>query len=272
MDMKVQSNVIKVLNYLAIAIIFLSCSTAFGADAVNNDDSEGETAVVTPKPLDTFEPFNRLIFRLNEKLDRFAVKPACRFYNKAMPRPLNKGVDHFLDNITSTISVVNDVLQANFYQATTDSWRLAINSTAGVGGFFDVAAKTGLAPSDIVGFGATFERWGYVNSRYIVLPFLGPRTIRDTVGLVLDYYATPIAYFDNVSLRNSLIVLEYIDKRAQLMRFQKVYEQIALDPYVFMRDAYYQNRVYRIARTKQLDDPYTAEDTKKHEDDYYING
>ncbi len=220
-------------------------------------------------PRDPLEGYNRVVFTINDKLDKYVVKPAAEFYNKIIPRPLNLGIDNIFNNISGTESIFNDLLQANFYQSTRDIWRFAIDSTVGVGGLFDVGQRVGL-PYQVNGFGLTLTKWGYKNSTYFVLPFYGPKTIRDTLAMPVNIYTTVTPYLDNVALRNSLYAIFLLDKRAQLLRFQNVYDEMAIDPYIFQRTAYLQRQAYLVERVSELNNPYTAENTKAMVRDYYI--
>lgn len=243
-------------------------------DNSTNDATDGaiDDALFAPaaEPKDPLIKYNRFMFEVNEKLDKYIMKPAAELYNKIMPRPLNTGLDNVFHNFQAPKIIVNDALQANFYQATQDCWRLVLNTTVGVGGLFDVGDTLGLQykPND---FGLTLAKWGYENSSFFVLPGLGPSTIRDTLTLPAEYVTTPQSYIDDVALRNSLRAVEILDKRAQLLRFQGVYDQMALDPYVFQRNAYLQRRSYLMERNKELDNPYTTQNTQVLKRDYYIN-
>ena len=213
-------------------------------------------------PKDPYEPFNRVMYHFNDFLDKAALKPVATLYLKVVPKPLVKGISNVFSNIDTIPTVANDVLQANFYQATSDFWRLAINSTVGILGFFDVAADIGLEPNK-EDFGLTLARWGYTNSNYLVLPFFGPSTLRDGLGIPVDYYGFSI-YPDihPVLQRYELYGLGIVSRRADLLRFQNVFDQASLDRYVFIRDAYTQRRKYLIQRNKELGDPYLEKNEK----------
>lgn len=205
---------------------------------------------------DPYEKFNRVMYRFNDVLDRAVLKPVATLYNKIMPKPLNKGIGNFFYNIDTIPTVFNDVLQGNFYQATSDTWRLGINSTVGILGLFDVASDMGLEPNK-EDFGLTLARWGYTNSNYLVLPFFGPSTPRDAIGLPIDYYGFSIyPRIHPARQRYELYGLGVISNRAHLLQYQNVMEQAAVDKYVFMRDAYMQRRSYLMERNKELGDPY----------------
>lgn len=195
---------------------------------------------------DPFEKINRVIFRFNDFLDTVIMKPIATLYVKIMPKPLNKGIHNIYNNINNIPTIANDILQMNFYQATNDSWRLVVNSTIGVGGLFDFAAVIHL-PAYTNDFGLTLARLGYAQSHYLVLPFFGPSTIRDTMGIPVDYYAFSIyPYIHSTSLQYGIWGLGLVDKRVQLLQYQAVMDEAALDKYVFIRNAYLQRRAYQI--------------------------
>lgn len=214
----------------------------------------------TAAPRDPYEKFNRAMFKFNDVLDKAILIPIATLYVKIVPKPVSKGLSNFYNNFETVSTVLNDVLQANFYQATSDFWRLIINSTVGVLGFFDVATNLGLEYNK-EDFGLTLAHWGYKNSNYLVLPFLGPGTVRDQVGWMINYeYLSLYPYIDPTSARYEIYAGSVIVRRAELLRYQNVFEQAALDKYVFVRDAYLQRRNYQIERNKQLNDPYLEKD------------
>jgi len=223
----------------------------------------------TVEPKDPLEGYNRFAYKVNDTLDKYIAKPASHIYNSVMPRPLNNMVNRAFENLDTIPTVLNDLLQANFYQATSDTWRLAINSTIGIGGAFDVAADMGLE-YNVEDFGLTLAKWGWTNSVYFVIPILGPSTIRDALGRPVNYTMSVFPYIRKVFWRNSLYVWYLLNQRAQLLRFQKVFDQAAIDPYVFTRNAYLQRRAYLIERDNELNDPYNKKDMKKYYDPNYL--
>jgi phospholipid-binding lipoprotein MlaA len=210
----------------------------------------------TVNPADPYEPFNRVMFNFNDFIDRAILKPVAIAYNKVVPKFLAKGINNMFSNIDTIPTVTNDVLQVNFYQAASDTWRFTLNSTVGIAGFFDVAQHVGLEPN-AEDLGLTLARWGWKNSDYLVLPFLGPTTVRDGIAWPVNYeYFTVYPYINSVGIRYGIYGVGLVSKRAELLRFGDVMDQAALDKYVFMRDAYLQSRTYRIERNEQLGDPY----------------
>lgn len=213
-------------------------------------------ATRSSNPEDPYEPFNRVVYSVNDKLDRFLLKPIAEVYNKIIPKPLSKGISNFFSNLDLFPTVANDILQGNFYQATSDIWRLAINSTIGILGLFDFATEMGLEPNK-EDFGLTLARWGYTHSNYLVLPFFGPSTPRDAMGLPVDYYLFSVyPHIYPTRTRYELYGLGVVARRADILSFQNVMQQAAIDKYVFLRDAYLQRRAYLIQRNKELDNPY----------------
>ena len=208
------------------------------------EDSDEYYAV---SPGDPYEKFNRSMFSFNEKLDQYVLKPVATFYNLIMPRPLNEGVHNFFVNIDTVPTIANDILQLHFYQAANDIWRFGVNTTVGIGGLFDVASRIKLMPykND---FGMTMARYGYSRSTFIMLPFWGPRTIRDTVSLPVDYYAFSLyPYMHPESLQYGVYGVSVIDWRAQVLKHQDLFDIAAVDKYAFIRNAYIQ---YRSAAVK----------------------
>lgn len=221
---------------------------------------ETELGFVAEQVDDPHEKFNRAMYKFNDQLDTYLLKPVATIYKKVLPTFVTNRVSDFFVNVSVGSSVVNDLLQGNFYQSTVDAWRFAINSTIGLAGVFDVASEIGL-PKNEEDFGLTLARWGYTNSAYLVLPFWGPSTWRDAFAIPVNIYTSYYVYVSDVWLRNSLTVLKFIDIRAQLLDFQKTYEEMVLDPYVLTRSAYMQRRNYQIERNKdKLDSPYSPKE------------
>jgi len=240
---------------------------AASSDAATASD---EQALEEDQPVqdDPSENFNRAMFIFNEKVDNIVLKPLATLYNKILPTPLNQGITNFFNNIRTVPTIANDILQLHFYQTLNDSWRLVINTTIGIGGLFDVATRMGLTPytND---FGLTLARWGYQNSYYLVLPFFGPSSFRDGVSLFVDYYAFSV-YPRIYPARTRYVIygVGVVDRRAQLLQFQTVLEEAALDKYVFIRNAYLQRRSYEkeqnqnqgiISKTKTDEAPFDEE-------------
>lgn len=192
-------------------------------------------------PKDPAEGFNRAMFAFNEGVDTVLLKPVAKGYDAVLPAPVRSGVTNFFGNIADLFIGVNNLLQGKPLEGFSDFGRVLVNSTIGILGLFDVASEMGMEKHE-EDFGQTFGRWGVGDGAYVVLPFFGPRTVRDTVGLVLDVAADPVANIDDVSTRNSLLALRIIDTRADLLPADKVIEEAALDKYAYVRDGYLQRR------------------------------
>ena len=214
-------------------------------------------ALAQDNPHDPMEGFNRAMFAVNEGLDKAAIKPVAQAYEFVTPLPVRAGVGDFFSNIADFRNTLNNSLQGKFADAASDLGRLLINSTVGIFGLFDVASELGLEKHD-EDFGQTLAVWGWGDSSYLFWPVVGPRTVRDTGGLVVDIYSDPTWYTLNksVAARNSLVALPFVDVRASLLPTDKVVEEAALDKYAYVRDAYLQRRQNQIfdGRPPRLDD------------------
>jgi len=215
---------------------------------------------------DPYEGFNRVIFNFNDFLDHAVLKPLGTLYKDIVPKPLSKGISNFFANFYTIPTVINDLLQGNFYQTTSDAWRFTINTTVGVLGFFDVASYMGLEPNT-EDFGLTLARWGYKDSNYLVLPIFGASTVRDGLfGLPVYYFMTPYAYISPMEVSYAIYGVDLTSRRADLLNYQSVFDQVMLDKYSFVRDAYLQRRAYQIQRNTELGDPYLEKNAAQMEE------
>lgn len=192
-------------------------------------------------PKDPIEGFNRAMYSFNEGLDTVAIKPLAKGYDAVLPSPVKRGVANFFGNIDDIFIGVNNLLQGKGRDGVADFGRVVINSTVGIFGLFDIASDAGIEKHD-EDFGQTFGRWGVGPGAYVVVPFFGPRTARDTVGLVLDVKADPVPNISDVPSRNTLLVTRIVSDRAQALPADKVIEEAALDKYSYIRDGYLQRR------------------------------
>lgn len=231
---------------------------AVGKDSKTTELDDDFTPTTTPDPL---ERFNRGMFQFNDLVDVYIAKPVATFYNIIMPKPLNQGIHNFFNNMGELPTIANDILQFNLYQALNDAWRFTINTTLGIAGFFDIASRIGL-PYYANDFGLTLAIWGYKDSTYIVIPFWGPRTVRDgIIGLPVDYFAfSAYPYIHPQSTRYGIYALSVLDARAQLLQFQPVFEEVAVDKYVFMRNAYMQRRAFQIKEAEKSGSKQSSEE------------
>jgi phospholipid-binding lipoprotein MlaA len=181
------------------------------------------------------------MYSFNNALDKAVIKPVSQGYDAVVPDPISQGISNFFSNLDDVTVVINDLLQAKFGQAFEDTKRLVLNSTVGVAGIFDVATMAGYEKNN-EDFGQTLGTWGVDSGAYVVLPLFGPRTVRDTVGLVGDYYTDPVTYVEGPGAENAFRGTRLVDTRANLLKAEKVLDEAAIDEYSYVRDAYLQRR------------------------------
>lgn len=206
-------------------------------------------------PVDPWEGFNRKVYGFNKFADTYALKPVAKGYNWITPDFLNDGITNVFGNLGETKNLLNDVLQFKLADAGTDIMRFVINSTVGVLGFFDVASGWGFDRNE-EDFGQTLAAWGFKSGPYVVLPFWGPTTIRDGIGLVPDIYSVPQTYIDHDETRWAVYIVEGVDKRADLLSAE---ELIQGDEYSFIRDVYLQRREFLI-NDGAVEDDFVSDD------------
>lgn len=198
-------------------------------------------------PADPLEPLNRTVFNLNDGLDRAIFKPVATAYKEIAPSPVRTGVNNFFNNISDVWSVVNNALQFKAKEAVETGMRVAVNTVFGVAGLVDIGTEVRLARNK-QDFGQTLGYWGVGSGPYVVLPFFGPSSVRDTIGTVVDSQADLVNNIKNVPTSNSLIGLRVVDKRAELLGATDILDQAALDKYSFTRDLYLRRRASSIGR------------------------
>jgi len=186
-------------------------------------------------PADPLESFNRGVYQFNDAIDKAIAKPVAQGYNAVMPAPGKMMVSNFFSNLDDVIITANDLLQFKFAQAASDGARFLFNSTFCVFGLFDVAHRLEKHNED---FGQTLGYWGVNSGPYLVLPILGPSTVRDGIGLYADSRPSRLRHVDHIRTRNQLYLTKAVNRRAQLLDQEKVLDTAALDRYEFIRDAY----------------------------------
>ncbi|MDQ6628426.1 MAG: VacJ family lipoprotein [Pseudomonadota bacterium] len=191
--------------------------------------------------LDPWESWNRKVFNFNEDVDRAVLKPVATVYTDIVPQPLRRGVSNFFSNFADAWSAVNNVLQGKIALAFEDATRVGANTLFGLGGILDVASEMGL-DHHYEDFGQTLGRYGVGAGAYVVLPVLGPSTVRDAAALSVDRLASPPAFFDGTRTQIGLTLLQIVNTRSGLLGATRVIDDIALDKYTFVRDAYLQRR------------------------------
>jgi len=197
-----------------------------------------------PASYDPWERWNRKVHRFNNAVDRAIARPLARAYVRVVPRPVRLGVTNFFNNLGQPVSALNALLQGRPKHAGQALARFLVNTTLGIGGLFDPASDAGI-PYRSEDFGQTLGVWGWKTSRYVELPLFGPRTLRDTFGLVGDAPLSPTWRIEDHRTRYALQGLQLVDLRAQLFALDAMREG-AIDDYALVRDAWLQRRNYQI--------------------------
>jgi len=196
-------------------------------------------------PRDPLEGWNRSVQSFNDHLDDYVMKPVSRGYQWVTPSFVDKGVTNFFNNIDDIAVVANDLLQAKFIQSGKDTGRFLINTTAGLGGLFDVASKVNLTKNN-EDLDQTLGFWGLPTGPYLVLPLLGPSSPRGVVGIGGNTVANPINWITPWYVPFSVGVLNTLDTRADLLSATKIADEASVDRYEFIRNAYFQQREYLV--------------------------
>jgi phospholipid-binding lipoprotein MlaA len=194
---------------------------------------------------DPLEPYNRAIYNFNDTLDRAVLKPIAQGYKRVMPEPFNIAITNFFSNLNDVNVAVNNLLQLKVIDAASDVGRIALNSTLGFGGLFDVASRFGLRKHE-EDFGQTLGYWGIGAGPYLMLPFFGPSTLRDAPGRAVDSYADPIVYVPDATPALILVGFRLIDYRAYLLATEQTLDEIAFDRYIAIRNAYLDHREFLV--------------------------
>jgi len=203
---------------------------------------------------DPLEDINRGVYAFNDFLDRNLLMPVAVGYTRVTPEPVQTGVNNFYSNLRYPLVTINQFLQGKVETGLQDSGRFLINSTLGIGGLFDPATGMGL-PAHQEDFGQTLARWGVGSGPFLMVPLLGPATLRDGAGQLAHSNLTYLPlYVDNIPVRNSLIVLDFINTRARLLDSEEMIS--GGDRYLFIRDAYLQRREFLISDGQSDDDPF----------------
>ena len=190
---------------------------------------------------DPFQPFNRAMFTFNDAVDRVLIRPLAVGYRAVLPQPIRNGVNNFFDNLRAPTTLLNDILQGKPKRAQKTVNRFLLNSTIGILGFVDIATRLGF-PKHQEDFGQTLAVWGVPAGPYIVLPLLGPSTVRGAIGKVPEFYiADPLWEPDDTAVTIARFGIRAIDIRSRLLDLDRII-QMQVDPYLFFRETYLQNR------------------------------
>ncbi|CAM3745180.1 VacJ family lipoprotein [Polynucleobacter antarcticus] len=211
-------------------------------------------AGVAPSPNDPWEPFNRSVFEFNEGLDSYVLKPVVKGYRFVLPEFVRDGIYNFFSNYSDIYTALQNLLQGKPSLAFSDLMRVVVNTTFGLGGLIDMATPGGL-PKHKEDWGQTFGVWGLPSGPYVVLPFFGPSTVRDTLGTAADLESDYLfAYVKDIGLRNSITGLRVVNARNTYYEAGDLLDGAAIDKYSFVRDAYIQRREYQINESRDDDE------------------
>lgn len=216
-------------------VLLTGCATT-GATAGASPAARNGAAQIDP-----WERWNRRVYRFNDKLDESVLKPAATTYTKVVPAPVRRGVNNFFGNVSDVWSALNNFLQGKFANGLQDVVRVGTNTLFGLGGFLDVASEFG-ADHQGEDLGQTLGRWGMAPGPYVVWPVLGPSTLRDSIALPLDVQVSPALAMQHNAAKAATAGLQAVNQRANLLGASGMLNDIALDKYVFLRDAYLQRR------------------------------
>lgn len=223
----------------------------------------GCATVTTPTKGDPFESYNRTMFTINDKIDQIALKPIAKGYVYVTPQPVRDSVTNFFGNIGDIYTAANNLVQLKIADGVSDIMRVVMNSIFGVAGLFDVASVAGL-PKHTQDFGLTLGHYGVPAGPYVVLPLLGPSTVRDTAGTVVDYFGSVTSYVEPAWFRTTLFGVQLINTRANLLGAGDVLSGAALDKYSFVRNAYLQRRQYLLGGDSSASD--SSDSLPKYDD------
>lgn len=234
-------------GFVTLAFLLTVLSGCAGKPQQEKLSAEDSYAVAEVN--DPLEPMNRCVFKFNQVVDGVLIKPIAIAYKTVTPKPVRKGVSNFLDNLTSPVSFANAVAQGNPEQAFSVFWRFVLNTTLGVGGIFDFAGYHGLnARSE--DFGQTMGYYGMGHGAYLVLPLLGPSSLRDATGRVADLYIDPLDNFMSDEQRIGISTATVIDTRASKLKITEEIDRTSIDPYATYRSAYFQYRANEVRNGK----------------------
>ena len=215
-------------------------------------------------PRDPLEPFNRGVYQFNDVVDRAVVKPAATVYRDVLPSPVRTGVSNFFANLQDAWSFVNNSLQLKGEAAGNSLVRFGVNTFLGLGGVLDIASEMQVERHS-EDFGQTLGYWGVGAGPYLILPLLGPSTLRDTAASPINAYGNFVAGIDHDLTRYTLTAVNLLNQRSRLLEASNILDQVALDPYTFTRDAFLQRRLNAVHDGYPPDDSEPFEPTEENE-------
>mgnify|MGYP000899172825 CR=1 FL=1 len=199
----------------------------------------------TGNPQDPLEGYNRAMFSFNEGVDKAVIRPAAQAYEAVLPSPVRTGIGNVFGNLGDPWIAMNNLLQGKVADAISDVMRFLVNTTLGFAGILDIASEAGLPKHD-EDFGQTLGAWGVGEGAYVVLPFFGPRTLRDAAALPFDMLEDNVWSIQHVPTRNTLTAVRLTHTRSRLLGLDKTLNEATLDKYRYVRDFYLEQRRYKV--------------------------
>lgn len=242
------------LPRFAVGLALLALAAFLGGCATTPADGNPRE-----KNRDPFEKVNRGVYKFNDTMDRYALKPVATAYRDHAPKLVQEGIGNFFENLGYPTTIANQFLQGKFKAGSQDTARFLLNTTLGWAGIFDVASGGTKLPKHDEDSGQTLGWWGVPPGPYIMLPFLGPATLRDTPARIADDFTQPFRWYDSGSERWISLGLSLVDKRAQFLPLDKTLEQ-TYDPYAFVRNAYLQRRQFAVYDGNPPEDKLSGDD------------
>jgi len=225
---------------LCITLLTAGCATTSHKDQPNAEQNQQSVAAPNPDP---FEKVNRKIYKFNQDFDKAILIPFAKGYRKHLPRPLRLAIYNFFSNTAEGRNFINSLFQGKLHRAVDSFSRLFINTTLGLGGLIDIATQSGLE-RHVEDIGQTLAVWGFGFGPYVVIPIIGPSSGRDLFGLYSYFaYTDPLGYLDDSTARFSILVLDMVDTRSRYLRASSVFGFASVDPYLFERESYFQQRL-----------------------------
>ncbi|WP_274572515.1 VacJ family lipoprotein [Neisseria leonii] len=234
------------------SVRILACTLALAAATVSaQEHSAPPASIAVPQAVsgnDPYEPYNRVMFQVNDTADRYVLSPLARGYRKVTPRPVRMSVSNFFNNLRDAVSFGSNVLRLDIKRASEDFMRVAVNTTFGLGGLINIADAGGM-PDNKNSLGDTFASWGWQNSHYFVYPLTGPSTVRDSVGsTLLLAYPPQSAVFKTTSGRVAAAAANAVSTRENLLDLTDSLDEAALDKYAYTRDMYLRLRAQQLGQ------------------------
>ncbi len=238
---------------LLLAVLILGFGQMSGCATTANSDHDSQTVDYDP-----LESLNRKVYGINMVVDKAVLKPLAKGYKKVVPAPVRRGITNFFSNLTTPRSALNNFLQGKPRRGFNEFGRFLFNSTLGLGGFIDIAGAGGMERYD-ENFSQTLSVWGVPDGPYLVLPFFGPSMATDALALPVDFATDLWSHYDNTSVRDKVWLLRTVELRYRLLSVESALEDWH-DPYIALREAFMQNRTFRIYDGEPPDDEEFYED------------